>query len=35
VTMPVKSLLLFRPGEERSAVVRPLPLYPFGPISWR
>jgi len=34
VTMPVKSLLLVRPGEERSAVVRELPFYPFGPISW-
>jgi hypothetical protein len=34
VTKPVKSLLLFRPGNERGAVVRELPFYPFGPISW-
>jgi hypothetical protein len=35
VTMPVKSLLLVRPGDERSALVRQLPFYPFGPMSWR
>lgn len=35
VTMPVKSLLLFRPGDERSAETRQLPFYPFGPLSWR
>jgi hypothetical protein len=34
VSMPVKSLLLVRPGEERSAVMRELSFYPFGPMSW-
>ena len=34
VSMPVKSLLLMRPGDERSAVMRPLSFYPFGPMSW-
>jgi WD40 repeat protein len=34
VTMPEKSLLLFRPGDDRSMVLRQLPFYPFGPISW-
>jgi hypothetical protein len=35
VTMPVRSLVLFRPGDERSMVVRTLPMYPYGPLSWR
>ncbi|HUQ83159.1 MAG TPA: hypothetical protein VM076_18550 [Gemmatimonadaceae bacterium] len=35
VTMPIRSLVLFRPGDERSMTVRPLPLYPYGPLSWR
>ena len=34
VSMPVKSLLLLRPGDEGSAVMRQLPFYPFGPMSW-
>jgi len=34
VTMPEKILLLFRPGDERSMVVRKLSFYPFGPMSW-
>jgi Tol biopolymer transport system component len=34
VSMPVKALVLLRPGDERSVVSRPLPFYPFGPISW-
>jgi dipeptidyl aminopeptidase/acylaminoacyl peptidase len=34
VTMPARSLLLLRPGEDRSAVVRELDFYPFGPMSW-
>jgi hypothetical protein len=34
VSMPVKSLLLLRPGDERSAVMRQLSFYPFGPMSW-
>lgn len=35
VTMPVRSLLLFRPDDPKSVVVKPVPFYPFGPISWR
>jgi hypothetical protein len=35
VSMPVRSLLLFRPGDERSVEVRQLGFYPFGPVSWR
>jgi hypothetical protein len=35
VTMPAKTLLLLRPGDERSTVVRELEFYPFGPMSWR
>jgi hypothetical protein len=35
VSMPVRSLVLLRPGNERSMVVRPLPMYPYGPLSWR
>jgi hypothetical protein len=34
VSLPVKALVLFRPGDERSLVVRQLPFYPYGPISW-
>jgi len=34
VSMPMKSLLLVRPGDERSAVTRELSFYPFGPMSW-
>jgi hypothetical protein len=35
VSMPVRSLVLFRPGDEKSAVVRQLSVYPYGPVSWR
>ena len=35
VTMPVRSLLLVRLGDDRSTVVRELPFSPFGPMSWR
>ena len=35
VSMPVRSLLLFRPGDESSVEVRQLGFYPFGPVSWR
>lgn len=35
VSMPVKSLALLRPGDERSIVFLPLNVYPYGPISWR
>lgn len=35
VTMPVRSLVLLRPGDERSMVTRPLNMYPYGPLSWR
>jgi hypothetical protein len=35
VTMPVRSLALFRPGDKTSVVIRDLGVYPYGPISWR
>jgi len=35
VSMPVRSLVLMHPGDERSAVVKQLSTYPYGPISWR
>lgn len=35
VTMPVKTLVLFQPGKESSVTTIPLPVYPYGPISWR
>jgi Tol biopolymer transport system component len=35
VTMPVRSLALFRPGDQKSLVFRALGVYPYGPISWR
>lgn len=35
VTMPVRSLALFRPGDQTSVVFRDLGVYPYGPISWR
>jgi WD40 repeat protein len=34
VSMPVRALVLFRPGDDASVEVRQLGLYPFGPISW-
>jgi hypothetical protein len=35
VSMPVRSLALFRPGDQKSVVFRELGVYPYGPISWR
>jgi hypothetical protein len=35
VSMPVRSLALFRPGDSKSVVFRDLSVYPYGPISWR
>jgi len=35
VSMPVRSLVLFKPGDEKSVVVRQLGVYPYGPVSWR
>jgi hypothetical protein len=35
VSLPVKALVLFRPGDEKSQVVKNLSFYPYGPISWR
>ena len=35
VSMPVRSLALFRPGDQRSLEFRQLPVYPYGPLSWR
>jgi dipeptidyl aminopeptidase/acylaminoacyl peptidase len=34
VTLPVRALVLFRPGDQSSLVIRELPFYPYGPISW-
>jgi hypothetical protein len=34
VSMPVKSLALFRPGDQSSVTFRPLQVYAYGPISW-
>jgi Tol biopolymer transport system component len=35
VSMPVRSMALFRPGDQKSMVFRDLGVYPYGPISWR
>lgn len=35
VSMPVKAVVLFRPGDESSVAVHQLPVYPYGPLSWR
>jgi hypothetical protein len=35
VSMPVRSLALFRPGDQKSVAFRELGVYPYGPISWR
>ena len=35
VSMPERSIVLMRPGDQESVVVRALPVYPYGPISWR
>jgi WD40 repeat protein len=35
VSMPVRSMALFRPGDQKSVVFRDLGVYPYGPISWR
>jgi len=35
VSMPVRTVVLFRPGDESSVVARELPVYPYGPLSWR
>lgn len=35
VSMPVRSLALLRPGDASSLEVRTLPVYPYGPLSWR
>jgi hypothetical protein len=35
VSMPVRAVALFHPGDQRSMEFRQLPLYPYGPISWR
>jgi WD40 repeat protein len=34
VSLPVKVLVLFRPGDAASQVVKPLAFYPYGPLSW-
>jgi Tol biopolymer transport system component len=35
VALPVRALVLARPGSPDAPEVRPLGFYPFGPISWR
>ncbi len=35
VSLPIKAVVVFRPGDERSQVVRPLSFFPYGPLSWR
>ena len=35
VSMPLRTLVLFKPGDEKSVVVRQLSVYPYGPLSWR
>ncbi|AHG87851.1 WD40-like beta Propeller containing protein [Gemmatirosa kalamazoonensis] len=35
VSMPMRLVVLFRPGDPQSAVVRQLSVYPYGPLSWR
>jgi hypothetical protein len=35
VTMPVRAVALFRPGDQGSVEMRPLGTYPYGPLSWR
>jgi Tol biopolymer transport system component len=34
VSLPLQAVKLFRPGDERSVVVKQLPFYPYGPLSW-
>src|SRR5262249_58934813 len=34
VSLPVRALVLFRPGDQASQVVKPLAFYPYGPLSW-
>jgi hypothetical protein len=34
VSMPVRSVVLLRPGDQSSMVVHQLPVYPYGPLSW-
>ena len=35
VSLPLKQLGVFRVGNESSLVVRNLPFYPYGPLTWR
>src|SRR5262249_12089007 len=34
VVLPIRAVVLFRPGDEASQVVKPLDFYPYGPLSW-
>jgi hypothetical protein len=34
VALPVKAVVLFRPGDAEAQVVKNLSFYPYGPISW-
>ena len=35
VSMPVRSIALFQPGDQSSVEFRNVAAYPYGPISWR
>ena len=35
VILPVRALVLFRPGDQDSLVILELSFYPYGPISWQ
>ena len=35
VTMPVRAVALFRPGDQGSLELRQLGTYAYGPLSWR
>jgi hypothetical protein len=34
ISLPIKSILFFKPGDDNSVEVRQLPSYPRGPLSW-
>ena len=34
VSMPLKSIVIVRPGADHAPETLPLPVYPYGPLSW-
>lgn len=34
VNLPLRLIWIFKPGDEQSQAVRPVPFYPYGPMSW-